>query len=111
MAPIFITVDSLALKIIPEVKVYMDGHPILAYTYHLFKDIEAYGNVSEVTRLKNMQLSPTNANYFGYITFDAPGKMFTYTSNASHELETDEVEQIIEQISYYRDHPELWKEQ
>lgn len=111
MNPIFISVDSLALKIVPEVKVHMDGHPIIAYTYFLFKDVEAYGEISVAARLKNEQMNAANPNYFGFITFDVPGKIFTYTSNETNELQTEEIEQVIEQISYYRDHPELWKEQ
>lgn len=111
MIPIYIKVDSLPLTIVPETNVAMDGHPILTFRYFLFRDVEANGTVSEATKLKNMQMAGTNPNYFGHLTFDQPGQMFTYTSNEKHELATEEVEQVIEQITYYREHPELWKEQ
>lgn len=108
MKPIFIKIDHLPLKIVPDVKMMMDGHPVLTYKYYLFKDVEAHEDVSEVIRLMNHQMTVDNANYYGYITFDKPGQMFTYTSNHQHELQTEEVEQVIEQITYYRNHPDLW---
>ncbi len=111
MTPIYIKVDSLPLRIIPDANIAMDSHPILTFKYYLFRDVEAEGIVSEAVKLRNQQLTTNNSNYFGYLTFDQPGKMFTYTSNEKHELSSEEVEQIIEQVSYYRDHPELWKEQ
>lgn len=110
MKSIYIMVDSLPLKVVPEVKAAMDGHPILTYKYFLFRDIEATESVSDIIRLRNQQISEDNGNYFGFITFDQPGRMFTYTSNQSHELGTTAVEQVIEQITYYREHPELWKD-
>lgn len=111
MMPIYIKVDSLPLKVIPDVDLMMDSHPILTYKYFLFRDIEAEEQVSEAVKLKNQQLTTSNANYFGYITFEKSGHVFTYTSNNGHELNTAEVGEIIEQIEYYRSHPELWKEQ
>ncbi|GAB2704773.1 hypothetical protein GCM10027037_32890 [Mucilaginibacter koreensis] len=110
MTPIYIKVDSLPLKIVPDVKMMMDSHPILTYKYYLFRDVEAIAEITEAERLMNQQLTAENGNYFGYIIFDKPGQIFTYTSNEKHELLTEEVEQIIEQLTYYRDHPELWKE-
>lgn len=111
MTPIYIKIDSLPLKIVPDVEMGMDSHPILTYKYFLFRDVEAEESVSEAVKLQNQQLTTSNGNYFGYVTFDQPGKMFTYTSNNKHELDTGEVEQVIEQISYYRDHPELWNKE
>ena len=45
----------------------------------------------------------------GYITFEQPGCLFTYTADGMTELSSDEVEEIIEQISEYRDTPSMWQ--
>ncbi len=109
MIPIYLHVDSLPLKIMPEIRAVADGHPVLTYTYYIFKDIEAEEPVSEAMRMKSEQLTGTNPDYYGYIIFEQPGKVFTYTSNETYELESEDIEQIIEQITHYRDNPDLWK--
>ncbi|WP_462264367.1 hypothetical protein [Mucilaginibacter sp.] len=108
MNSIYLKIDHLPLKIVPDVTMAMNGHPVLTFKYYLFRDIDANAEVSDTLRLMNQQLSMDNGNYYGFITFDNPGQMFTYTSNGRHELETEEVEQIIEQVTHYREHPELW---
>jgi hypothetical protein len=45
-------------------------------------------------------------NYY-YITFEMPDKLFTFTADGILELDTDEVEQIIEFLSDVRTNPEL----
>jgi len=44
----------------------------------------------------------------GYITFDAPDRVFTYTDDGHKPLTRDEVEEVIEKITYYRETPKLW---
>ena len=43
-----------------------------------------------------------------YITFEAPGRRFTYTDDAYERLTSDAVEELIQQLSNYRDTPKLW---
>ena len=50
----------------------------------------------------------TDPDYYGYITFEKPGQLFSYTPGDQLELTRQEVEEVIEQLNHYRDNPELW---
>ncbi|HEX8021628.1 hypothetical protein [Mucilaginibacter sp.] len=56
-----------------------------------------------------MQLEQNNdPDYCGYITFEKPGSIFTYTADGERELSAEEVTELIEHLSYVRDNPTLW---
>ena len=97
---------SLHLKVVPETRVYMDGHPILTYSYSLYRDVDE----EDVKALFNQddQKKQSNKNYLGYITFEIPGKVFHYISDGQRDLDPEEVEQIVEKITHYRERPDFW---
>lgn len=95
MGPLFFTIDNrLRLKVIPETDVLLDGHPLLTYEYKIFADEGIEKNAG---------------NYLGYLTFERPGSLFTYTADGDHHLTGEEVTELIEAISNIRDNPDLWK--
>ena len=110
MTPIFFKVgDGLPVMVIPNTEAHMDGHPVLTYTNNIYRDggFEDAGMISQ----KESELlldKKRSANYMGYITFEQPGKLFTYTADGHEELSSQNVQEIIENISHYRDHPGLW---
>jgi hypothetical protein len=56
-------------------------------------------------------LSPSgkqDLGYMGYITFEEPDKLFSYTADRRDELNSRKVQEIIEQITEYRDSPQMW---
>jgi hypothetical protein len=111
MTPIFFTVGAkLPVMVIPNTEAHIDGHPVLTYTYNLYFD-EGFEDPATL-RLKEKELlldKKKSPNYMGFITFEDPGKLFTYTADGQMELSSDQVQEIIENISHYRDHPGLWQ--
>ncbi|MFD0764022.1 hypothetical protein ACFQZI_04115 [Mucilaginibacter lutimaris] len=109
MIPIFFTVgNNRPVKVIPNTQAQVDGHQVLTYTYNIYADLgfdkdEEYRQESEL-----LLETKTDPNYLGYITFEDPGKLFTYTADGRDELTSQEVEEVIENISHYRDHSGLW---
>lgn len=111
MVPIFITIgDELPLIVIPDTQIQGDGHPILTYTYSIYQD-KGNKKQQDFTKKKNeFHLEKhKDPNYMGFITFEDPGRLFTYTADGQLLLSPTEVEEIIEQISYYRDTPDIWE--
>jgi hypothetical protein len=111
MTPIFFKVgDKLPVMVIPNTEAHVDGHPVLTYTYNVYLD-EGLEDPAMI-RLKEKELlleKKKSPNYMGFITFEDPGKLFTYTADGQRDLSTDEVQEIIENITHYRDHPGLWQ--
>jgi hypothetical protein len=111
MTPLFFTVGAkLPVMIIPNTEAHVDGHPVLTYTYNVYRnngmEDAAMLKIQEKELLLTKKKSP---NYMGYITFEDPGKLFTYTADGYEVLSSDEVQEIIENITHYRDHPGLWQ--
>jgi hypothetical protein len=109
MTPIHFTIGDRHLKIIPNIQAQADGHPVLTYTYNVYSD--SGSDTAELLSRQESELlleKKLDPNYLGYITFEDPGKMFSYTADGYEELSSDEVEEIIENISHYRDHPGMW---
>jgi hypothetical protein len=46
---------------------------------------------------------------YSIITFERPGELFSYTPDGKRVLAHDELEEIIERLTYIRDHPSLWQ--
>jgi hypothetical protein len=110
MQPIYFEVDHhLPLMIVPDTNAHMDGHPVLTYTYAIYKDTTE----SKLHRVTNTDalLSPDkkkDPNYFGTLTFEEPGRMFSYEANGEAGLPEGIIQEVIEQITHYRDNPDLW---
>jgi len=95
--------------VIPNVQGHVNGHPVLTYTYNIYFD----GGLEDAEMIDNQKSElllekKKDANYAGFITFEEPGKMFTYTADGRKELTTAQVEEIIENITHFRDHPGMW---
>jgi hypothetical protein len=106
MVPIYVSVGEQSIKIVPDIQAHVDGHPVLTYTYHLFKDER---DSDEEPDQSAIDINTSNPGYWGFITFELPGRMFTYTSNGEYELDNEQIQKLIEQINHYREHPELWR--
>ena len=111
MTPIQIRINDTLFIVVPETRFESDGHPILTYNYHLFKtedDDEPHAPQPTVQAMF-YDKSVENPYYYGYVSFVYPDKLFSYTSNDERHLPSDVVEEVIEKITYYREHPNLWK--
>ena len=96
--------------IIPDTQAHLDGHTIITHTYSVFKDMGTGNPLFARSKENTLHLEEIkDPNYFGYITFEMPDKLFSYTADGSLELNTDEVEQVIEFLSDVRSNPELWR--
>ena len=110
MKPIFLTVDNgLNLMIIPDTQAHLNGNAVITYTYSIFLN----------NGLKEPRLSHSKENtlhldkiidpdYYGYLTFEKPGKLFSYTADGQRHLDAEEVNELIEKLSHMRDNPSLW---
>ncbi len=100
----------MAIKIVSEPRIYLDGHPILTYNYNIFLDTgplveEEQGDVKSDAG----QDTFLDRNYLGTITFEKPGQLFTYASGGNRSLDAAQVEEIVEYLSHIRDNPALWR--
>ncbi|MHB8208726.1 hypothetical protein [Mucilaginibacter sp.] len=110
MKPIFLTIgNGLNLMIIPDIKAHLNGHVILTYTYSIFLNDglkEPQLNPSEGSTLHLDKIN--DPDYYGYLTFESPGNLFSYTADGQQHLEIEEVNELIEKLSHMRDNPQLW---
>src|ERR1700710_3020935 len=99
MKPIYFEVDNhLPLMIVPESDGHMDGHPVLTYSYAIYKDPQA-GSEHHFTNTDAL-LTPDkkkDPNYLGTLTFEQPGKLFSYEADGHGELPGDAIQEVIEQ--------------
>jgi hypothetical protein len=111
MKPLFFTLDkTLPLMVIPDTEAHLDGHAILTYTYSIFRDRDNGNPLQSLSKESNLHLKHTNdPDYYGYITFENPGQLFTYTSGVHNELTSEQVMELIEEISEVRNNPSLWR--
>ena len=110
MNPLNFKLPDLPLVIIPDTQAHLDGHPVITRTYSLFLDLSTNNPLVMERRKSELHLDRINdADYYGLITFELPDKLFSYTSGPVNELNTDQVEQVIEFLSHYRSHSGLWE--
>jgi len=110
MVPLYFKLHhDMSLMIIPDTAAHLDGHPIITHTYSVFKDTGLGNSLAAQSKESTLHLEKiTDPNYFGYITFEMPDKLFSYTADGTLELTRDEVEEIIEFLSHVRTNPSLW---
>lgn len=97
--------------IVPDVEGHMDGHPVLTYIYSIFSEDKDEPFTGAGVRKKQNTLhldKSINKNYFGYVKFDLPGKIFTYMPGDYNRLSAHEIEEVVQHISHYRDNPQQW---
>lgn len=111
MQPIFFTVGAkLPLMVIPDSQAHMDGHPVLTYTYSIYRDKHPANQEQIDSKANELLLEKKHdPDYMGTITFELPGKLFDYEPAEEQELTSDEVEEAIEQITHYRETPGMWQ--
>lgn len=110
MKTLYFTLEnSLKLMVIPDTQAHLDGHTIITHTYSVFADIAAGNPLLARSKESTLHLEEINdPNYYGFVTFEKPGSLFTYTANGPLELTSEEVAELIEHISDVRDNPPLW---
>ena len=111
MKPFYFTIESdLQVMVIPDADAHMDGHPVLTYSYTLYRTEP--GAEQRQPASTDELLTPDkrkDPNYLGTIFFDQPYKAYTYTCDGMNELSGDQVQEIIEKITHYRSNPTLWR--
>jgi hypothetical protein len=108
MKPIFFTIDnSLPLKVVPDTQAHLDGHTVIAYNYNIFFDSTKNDPAKALTQNDDSD-KMTDPDYYGYVTFEKPGHVFSYTPGAQRHLSQTEMEEVIEKLNDYRDNPRLW---
>lgn len=110
MHSLFHTLDSgLSVRIIPDVSIFHDGHPIISYSYSIFADgkdklpAQPPGNPPGIP-----DDYINHPDYMGFIAFEEPGKLFSYAGYGDRRLTMEESEELIEFLSHVRDNPSLW---
>jgi hypothetical protein len=111
MKPIFFTLgERLPLMIIPDTQAHLNGHTIITHTYSIYLDIDNGNPEQALTKETTLHLERIkDPDYYGYITFEQTGQIFTYTPDGQKNLNDDQIEQIIENVSHVRDNPSIWQ--
>jgi hypothetical protein len=111
MKPLYFTLQNgLRVMVIPDTQAHLDGHTIITHTYSVFQDT-GLGNPL-IARSKENTLHLEHIKdpyYYGYLTFELPGTLFTYTADGQKELSSEEATELIEHLSDVRDNPGLWE--
>ncbi len=108
MKPIFFTIDNkLPVKVIPDTQMHQDGHPVLTYNYNVYFD-SAKNNPAVLLSKDEPTDNITDPDYMGAISFEKPGHLFTYTPGEHRILSRNEIEEIIERLTEYRNTPDKW---
>lgn len=105
----FETENKISLLIIPDAAAHANGHPVISYTYSIYRD-SGLNSISMDSRESDLHLEKhDDPDYLGYIVFELPDKLFTYLPYGVHPLDKGEAEEVIEYISHIRDNPGLWQ--
>lgn len=110
MKPLFFTLGNRKkIMAIPDTTVHANGHPVLTYTYSIFLDTGLNQPLQARSKESTLHLEKIDdPDYLGYITFEKPGRLFNYTADSDNTLNSDEVQEIIENLTEVRDDPSLW---
>jgi hypothetical protein len=112
MKTLYFTLSNrLQLMVIPDTQAHLDGHAIITHTYSVFKNTGLGNPLLARSKESTLHLEKIDdPSYFGFITFEKPGSLFTYTADGQQDLSTEEVTELIEHLSDVRDNPALWRE-
>ncbi|HEY9194940.1 MAG TPA: hypothetical protein VIM77_01700 [Mucilaginibacter sp.] len=110
MKPLFFTLTTKRhIMIIPDTHAHVDGHPVISYTYSLFVDRYAGNPRQAAPKESSLHLDKIkDPDYLGFIAFEKPGNVFSYTPGDYDALSVPEVEEVIEHIGFIRSNPQLW---
>lgn len=97
--------------VIPDTQAHLDGHTIITHTYSIFRDNGAGNPLLARSKESTLHLEKIDdPDYYGFITFEKPGSLFTYTADGQQELTSEEATELIEHLSDVRDNPQLWNQ-
>ena len=103
MKPFYVVIKGdTSLMIVPEKEQGVDLHPILARSYQVFRNVQAYitsGHGNETTSYEHV----------GNIEVIVPGRSYNYSSGLALRLSFFEIKDLVDQINDYRDTPALWQ--
>lgn len=110
MKTLFFSLESdLKVMVIPDTEAHLNGHAIITRTYSIFRDSGNGNPLMARSKESTLHLEKiTDPDYFGFLTFDKPGSMFSYTADGQQELNSEEVTELIEHLSDVRDNPAMW---
>lgn len=110
MKTLYFTLDNgVKLMVIPDTQAHLDGHSIITHTYSIFLDTGAGNPLLARSKESTLHLEEIpDPDYCGFITFEAPGRLFTYTADGQQDLTGEETTELIEHLSNVRDNPALW---
>lgn len=95
--------------VIPDTTAHFNGHPVITHTYSIFHDTQKGNPLAGRSKESTLHLEKIDdPDYFGYITFEVPDKLFTYTADGQRELSANEVQEVIEYLTNIRENPALW---
>lgn len=112
MKTLYFTLENdLKIMVIPDTQAHLNGHTIITHTYSVFKDMGTGNPLLARSKESTLHLENiADPNYYGFITFEKPGSMFSYTADGQKELTSEEATELIEHLSDVRDNPALWNE-
>ena len=85
--------------VIPDSDVHANGQTIITHTYSIFLDTAGRDPRQSASKEATLHLERIeDPDYYGYLTRQGLGQLFTYMADGNKELSTDEVEQLIKQI-------------
>jgi hypothetical protein len=97
------------IVIVPKMKVEQDGHPILVYQYDIYRASES--SIKDMLPLKAVlseDEKKIDPDYVGVLTFEIPGKLFTYDFQENKELDTADEQEIISLVTDIRESSGSW---
>ena len=105
MSPILFNLNNdKPLLIIPDTQAHLDGHEIITHTYSIYVDKQDGSPHPERSKESSLHLGDNNdPDYYGFITFERPGSLFSYTADGRLELTPDESNELIKFLSHIRD--------
>jgi len=101
MGSLFFTLGNLLqLMVIRDLEAHLDGQSILTETFSIFGDMALRDPRQGKSKENTLHLERIDdPEYYGFITFQKPGELFTYTADGKKRLSEDKVAQLIDQIA------------
>lgn len=90
--------------IIPDTQAHLNGHAVITFTYSIYADRQDGKPYPPIRKEDTLHLSDNpDPDYYGFIAFEKPGSLFTYTADGKRQLTSDESTELIEHLSHIRD--------